>query len=607
MARRVSSPKAAAIAYLVLALVAAAAAWWLATRPSPRRAAREPPAAQTVKPRGSEVRGWAPRRLPTQQQTTPACAPKADLECIRGDLWWLDGCGSPHELAEECGLALCRDGACEGHDPRCDALDPMGRCDGDQARRCIAGAWHEVDCAERGQHCVLSEEGPVCRDAPQAACSAATPPRCEGDTLIACVEGEVWTTDCQNVGARCMPKRGGSQVGCVRWGPAATPSRDCGACGCAPDPQAEEVCDGRDNDGDGFVDENVQCPVVDLVAVVIADSSGNTPYTQDELDAELVRINLAFARDDGLGLEFRWADVVYLDAPDWLELEGEQLDVVLGGRRRLFEREAFAIPLIFTQSVTIEAVPRPGLATPPNGICGGQRRVSSPQPLLGGVVIAKRRWPTTVAHELGHFLGLCHTHSPSVAAVQVVEGGAEDSGQVCDEPCALEGDGVCDTPPDPGPSTCVLDEACAVSCEDGAEPLPMNIMGYYAPCRSLFTEQQARMMRGALALRLGWHACATAGGCSCSPAARDCPAGMTCAPFGSSDAPRWQCRLSGSRPAGSPCEATSDCRDSICVGAPKEQRRCARTCDPAQPECECRRPEGAIAGLCYEDIPGSAP
>ena len=51
---------------------------------------------------------------------------------------------------------------------------------------------------------------------------------------------------------------------------------------------------------------------------------------------------------------------------------------------------------------------------------------------VGLVVVGRRRAPTTLAHELGHFLGLCHTHEvdpPLDGRPSPVGGGAE----VCEE------------------------------------------------------------------------------------------------------------------------------------------------------------------------------
>ncbi|MBV1860258.1 MAG: hypothetical protein KUG77_17725, partial [Nannocystaceae bacterium] len=391
--------------YLLLATAAVLGAWILAwDGPTSRHrhggAQTEPSKITPPKPKGPA--GWAPRRLPRERAPAqPGCSPQEDTLCIRGDAWWVDSCGNPHEKAEECGVTLCEEGACVGPDSAC-ALMGGGRCEDDVAVGCAAGRVYQRDCAEVGRQCVLSEEGPACGAADGTPCVLGVPPRCDGGTLVSCSDGLQQRLDCASVGASCLPMRGGWADACVR--PRAPPTRlGCSACGCQPDNEADELCNGRDDDGDGFIDEGAQCGPVDLVAVIVADAAGNTDYTDGDLATELVRINSYFARDDDLGLSFRWADTVYLDAEAWLEIDDNELHAVLTGSAHIRQRDAFYIPIVFTRELLVDDVPRPGLATPPNGICGGVRRVQGRQPLVGGVIIAKQRWESTVAHEIGHY------------------------------------------------------------------------------------------------------------------------------------------------------------------------------------------------------------
>jgi hypothetical protein len=591
--------------FLLLATAAVAAAWILAFGPDRRSRSTAPPSSEPDFPAPSVPSGWAPRPVPVPTVVPEGCEPHASTACLRGDAWWLDSCGNPHELAEECGLRPCSEGACEADDPQCAAGPVFGTCDGDVARGCTAGRWYEVDCSAYDKRCVMGEEGPECRTVEGFVCNArAVRPRCEGNELVACIEGEEQRIDCAASGALCMPTRGGAWMGCVRWGPAA-PGDECGACGCPPSPEAEELCDGRDNDGDGFIDENVDCGEVVLLPIVIADDDGDTAYTEADLDAELQRINRAFARDDDHGLQFRLDEPIWLAKEDWLELDDTEVQGLLAGSAIAYERPHFYIPIVFTDVVLVDGVPRPGLATPPNGSCGGQRRIRDPQPALGAVVIATRRWPTTVAHEIGHYLGLCHTHMPAVDAVEVRAGSPDDpdAAVACAEPCAFEDDGICDTPPDPGPEVCAVDPECGPICGDGSVPDPGNIMGYYPDCRSLFTQEQALLMRRALALRRGWWACMFGDGCSCDPILADCPEQMTCAPFGAVDAPDWKCRLDGARVPGATCMGAGECGlGSICVGTGDGGKRCVRACNPFAAACECREVPGLLTPVCVDDL-----
>ena len=591
--------------FLLLALAAVAAAWMLALKPdrSPR-ATTSPPREREVTPPPAP-RGWAPRPVPTPTPVPEGCEPQASTACLRGDAWWLDSCGNPHEEAEECGLRPCSEGACESDDPQCIAGQLFGSCEGDVARGCAAGRWYEIDCAAKDKRCVMGEEGPECRTVEGEVCHPRhARPRCEGDELVACIEGRTERIDCSASGASCMPTRGGASLGCVRWGPA-VPGDACGPCGCPPSADAEEACNGRDDDGDDFIDENVDCGEVVLLPIVIADSDGNTSYTEADLDAELARVNQAFARDDEYGLQFRWDEPIWLAAEDWLELDDAEGQDLLTSPKIAFERPHFYIPVVFTDIVLVDDVPRPGLATPPNGSCGGQRRIRSPQPALGAVVIAARRYPTTVAHEIGHYLGLCHTHMPAPDAIEVRTGSPDDpdASTACLDPCALADDGICDTPPDPGPEVCQVDPVCGPTCSDGSVPDPSNIMGYYPDCRSLFTQEQALLMRRALSLRRGWWRCMFGEGCTCDPLAADCPEQMTCTPFGSTDAPEWKCRLDGPAVPGATCSGSGECGlGSICVGTADGAKRCVRACNPFAPVCTCRETPGLLTPVCVEDL-----
>ncbi len=587
--------------YLLLATAAVIGAWILAwdgpsssRRPAPKEAAKEPTKAA---PESKGPAGWAPRPLPSERTPAqPGCSPQEDTLCLRGDAWWVDSCGNPHEKAEECGVTRCEDGACVGPDLACAAMGG-GRCEDGVAVGCAAGRLYRRDCVEQGRQCVLTEEGPACAPAEGTPCVLGIPPRCDGGTLVSCADGLQQRLDCASVGASCQPLRGGWADACVR--PSPPPQRlGCAACGCEPDNEADELCNGRDDDGDGFVDEGAECGVVDLVAVVVADAAGNTDYTDADLATELERINLYFARDDDLGLSFRWADTVYLDSEAWLEIDDTELQAVLTGSAHVRQRDAFYIPIVFTRELLVDDVPRPGLATPPNGICGGVRRVQGRQPVVGGVIIAKQRWESTVAHEIGHYLGLCHTHAPTTDAVSELD----DEGQPCSEPCALQGDGICDTPSDPGPVSCQVIDGCDLSCEDGEAADATNVMAYYPSCRTQFTAEQAATIREGLSWRRGWYACVFEP-CSCRPSEGDCPEGMTCSPFDADDGgQRWQCRLDGPSPPGAPCSTADACDGGLCVRQADGGSTCARMCNAQTPQCQCAPLTGIDVPLCVDDL-----
>jgi hypothetical protein len=518
---------------------------------------------------------------------------------VQGDAWWFDGCGNPYEKAEECEHGKCDAGACEPVET-CGAIPVPGRCEGAVAETCAGGRPFRIDCADDGQRCVMTEDGPACRTITENDCDwPRGTTRCDGDVLTACVEGRLASTDCRIHAGTCEPGAGGLQARCVVRG-APRGLGECGACGCEPE-KGEEVCDGRDNDVDGWVDEDGGCTPVDVVAFVVEDESGDSSWSDADIEEEIDLLNAGFAREDDLGIELRLAEVLALRRPEWVQLQGDEIDEVIHSGAIYPARESFYVPIVFTDDILIDEVPRPGLATVPNGVCGGIRRTHDPQAPVGLVALAKVHWPTTLAHEVGHFLGLCHTHADQADAVERIDPQADAP---CGRPCDLDADGICDTPPDPGPTVCRVDDGCAIACDDGGAPDPTNVMGYYPTCRNLFSPEQARLMRTSLFLRRAWHPCVWGEGCPCDPLMHACPEGMTCRNQpGEAGDTQWLCGLEGSSVPGGLCRGGLDCsRDSICViTGEDDEGRCVRPCDDTTPECECREVETFPLPLCIDD------
>ncbi|MEX1363187.1 MAG: M43 family zinc metalloprotease [Nannocystaceae bacterium] len=593
---------------LVLA-VAGALGWWMLSLPSSSRTPPTATAPVAIEPAAPPPapRKWQPR---PRVEPAPGCAPQAERRCVDGDAWWVDGCGVVYEVAQDCGRQLCRDGECEPPPPpNCGGEPILGRCDGQVARGCEGGYPFAVDCAALGRRCVKTEEGPVCRPTSEDDCDPALErPRCtDEDTLVVCHEGQRQRTDCRAYGAVCGTPPGRSAPTCVqRSRPVLLPGCD-DACGCPPVERGEEVCDGKDNDDDGWIDESGQCEPVDLVVYVVLDDDGNTPYEPEDIDDEVATLQRLFARQDDYGLSFRLAEVVRLAEPGWLELDDSELGRLIATVRSA--REDFYVPVVLTERVIIDGVPRPGASTVPNGECGGQRRVMGRQPPLGVIALAKHRWPTTFAHELGHFLGLCHTHGDQPGPVVAVD---DSQGATCTEACGFEGDGLCDTPPDPGPDQCAIDPACGPVCDDGSRPDPSNLMGYYPDCRGSFTEQQALLMRQTVARRRAWAPCAYGDGCACEPvgsatgsttAGQGCPEGMSCRRFRRDSESFWRCELDGPAVVGGVCTSSLECSATAqCIGQPDAPSRCVRPCSAATPGCQCLEVDGVDHPICIDDL-----
>lgn len=91
---------------------------------------------------------------------------------------------------------------------------------------------------------------------------------------------------------------------------------------------------------------------------------------------------------------------------------------------------------------------------------------------------------STLAHEIGHYMGLIHTHGGS--SDELVDGSN----------CSTEGDLICDTPADPGLSglvdtLCVYTGTALDANNQPYAPDPANIMSYSRKvCRTMFSPTQ---------------------------------------------------------------------------------------------------------------------
>lgn len=550
--------------------------------------AREEP-----KPRRSPPK--RPRARP--ERPDAQCAPGAFQRCHEGDVWSEDSCGQLEAPIEDCGVQLCREGACELPDPEPCEEPSEGRCEGEVVHLCYAGRAERIDCAAQGMRCVQGEEGAECApEIPRAErCRGAS--RCDGDVLVRCVQGRVERVDCTLTGATCSVL-GQSAPACVQLLPA-LPTAACGPCGCPPLASGEARCDGFDEDGDALLDEGLACGPLPVVAFVVVDAAGNGSYARDEIAGEVAHANQLLAGDDehpGLSLEL--ADVFELSEPSWLNLDEDTFQKLVDDPRLHPKRDRFYLPVLFTDRLEAEGgVPRVGASTLPNGTCGGMRRGHGPK--VGLIAIAKGRASTTFSHELGHFLGLCHTHERGDGTRRAALEGAALS--LCEPSCTYEGDGVCDTPLDPGPGACAYDATCSVRCDRGEQPDVHNLMSYYTACRNAFTPDQWRIVQHTLALRRGVHPCLTAA-CDCDLGAMGCPAGMGCRPARGAADHAATCQLAGARPPGAPCESHRDCdAQSLCLTSDASAARCVRGCRGTTPGCECIATALGFS-VCREDI-----
>lgn len=533
------------------------------------------------------------------------CQPSAEARCQRGDLWLLDSCGEPEEKLEECENRACREDACEPP-PTEPCLEPEGgRCDGDVVRLCLAGRPLRVDCAAQGLRCAIGSEGAECQPPVPLAEQCEGIARCDGDVLVRCEAGRRQRTDCKALRAECLTLADTEQPACVAvQSTGATPG--CGPCGCPPAPHAREhKCDGRDEEGDGLVDEGLACGPVPLLAFIATDARGQSTHAREDVEREVERLNRVFADGEGDGeLSFVLEQVTFLPDAELLALDMDEFGRLASDLRLHPQRDELYVPLLFTDALVAGGgTPKLGVSTLPNGTCGSVQRGSGPE--VGLVAVAKARSTTTLAHELGHFLGLCHTHEQQEAApFTASRNAATGELESCEASCRGRGDGVCDTPFDPGPEACAYDSGCRSACGVAAEPDVQNLMSYYTYCRTAFSNEQRALMQHTVALRRGYQRC-RAESCPCQLGGSECPVGMSCRPGSLPDGQRVsRCALDGPRAPGADCEFLDECgAGSLCLReASSGARRCVRPCLSSTEGCTCVAAGDGLS-ICREDLP----
>lgn len=519
-------------------------------------------------------------------------------------MWSFDSCQNPEEKLEECGDQLCRGESCDVPVEGGCLEPPEGRCDGDVVRLCHGGRPLAIDCAAKQLRCGYGAEGAECLPRVAASESCAGPARCEGETLVRCQDHGVVRTECGRAGARCLRLPGARGPSCVEIRPEIGDG-DCGPCGCPLDQKrAEQLCDGKDEDRDQRVDEGLACGPVAVIAFVVADASGASSHAREDVEQELQRVNQAFSGHDEPTLQFVLEELIPLRAPQLLALDHGEFSALVDDPRIVAARETFYVPVLFTDEVFAGGeTPKPGASTLPNGTCGGVQQSQGPE--LGLIALAKARYPTTLAHELGHFLGLCHTHDQLTPHTPTRAFRRADDAPLasCAPLCREEGDGICDTPLDPGPEVCSYDLSCEVRCASAGSPDPLNLMSYYAHCRAHFTAEQRALMEHTLALRRGWQRCRQ-GACVCALGGDDCPQAMSCRPVSlGSEQRATRCTLDGPLPARASCRAASDCGPAaLCLrNAEGQDARCVRSCRASSAGCRCIE-AGPELSVCREDL-----
>jgi len=266
-----------------------------------------------------------------------------------------------------------------------------GRCEGTRAVFCMGGEMQQIDCAQKGLHCVLGAEGADCREEPEAGQRCPRTPYCEGETLVGCKHGLRVRTPCDALGAQCA-SGDPSHAGRCELTLKASPQEVCGPCGCKDsERELQHACNGIDDDSDGLSDEGVDCGPVPVVAFLVGDDAGNTSHAEEDVREDLLRTNALLATAGVPGAPvFALAETVWWNDCRLVSLDESELATLAHAAHLRGGQAGFYVPLVFTERITSEGgVPKAGLATLPNGTCGGMQLGTGPA--HGVIAVAKGR------------------------------------------------------------------------------------------------------------------------------------------------------------------------------------------------------------------------
>lgn len=206
--------------------------------------------------------------------------------------------------------------------------------------------------------------------------------------------------------------------------------------------------------------------VVPVHIHLMRESNGNSSISLQDIQSELDSANVFYANAGLIFIECIAAEMIDEDTTYDFESTYHQADMLTNHYTQNVLNLYFAntVALGFTQ------------------VCGYAWYPGGPDAAFIAAGCATNG--STLAHEIGHYMGLMHTH-----------GGSPDE-LVDGSNCATEGDWICDTPADPGLSG-LVDNACmytgtAVDANNQPyQPDVMNIMSYSRKsCRNSFSPMQ---------------------------------------------------------------------------------------------------------------------
>ena len=218
---------------------------------------------------------------------------------------------------------------------------------------------------------------------------------------------------------------------------------------------------------------------IPLVPHIIRKSDGTGGLSVADLNTSMNQLNSAFQQ---LNFEFELCDINYIDNDNYY-------NGINYSTSSSSEEYQMAVPNRIPDAVNVFFVPYAG------GYCGWSSFPAYLNSIGKDWTIMANGCTTngsTLAHELGHYFNLYHTHQGPSSGISIFDKELVD-GSNCGPNV---GDELCDTPADPNLSGCV-NSSCNYYCNytdangDSYNPDPTNIMSYSQKlCRTFFSSQQ---------------------------------------------------------------------------------------------------------------------
>ncbi len=271
---------------------------------------------------------------------------------------------------------------------------------------------------------------------------------------------------------------------------------------------------------------DTQTKTISVIVHVITDSNGNTPsgLTQADIDAQMAEINADYSQSDfqfQLTATRYHADDNYYCISQYSPFNSSWYNEILNMKATYAEDPANNLNIFVTCQDQSRWGTLLGIATFP----------WDPAALTstGGLWLNSDftgAGNKTASHEIGHCLGLWHTHHGVSETDGCTDACYENTHAIGDPAADLVGDFCADTPPTPTNYTCSAPDGTDCNGVSWGATQPENIMGYGPDtCIDLFTtNQSSRMHCWTDDVLAGWL---VDGGTTCEATVPAAPSGLT--------------------------------------------------------------------------------